>query len=143
MPNFTFQYFNDEANLSLVIENNGESIWAYLLNETNEMLKDAFLLSPIEPLDMFDQDSVGNGNPPTLIKKYATQAAYQPNALEADFSVVWSSSCDSVLINFKKLALAAIYSDKKYGYSKSLQTSGGFGEPWSQKLADSVFKGYC
>lgn len=141
MPNFTFQYFNDENNLSLVIENNGESIWAYLLNETNEMLKDAFLLSPIEPLDVFDKDSVANGNPPKLIKKSASKSAYQPEALEADFSVVWSSSCDSVLINFKQSALAAIYNNHKYEYSKSLQASGGFGEPWSQKLADNVFKG--
>jgi len=143
VPNFTFQSFNDETNLSLVIENNGESIWAYLLNETNEMLKDAFLLSPIEPLDVFDKDSIANGNPPTLIKKYASKSAHQPEALEADFSVVWSSSCDSVLINYKKSVLAAIYNDQKSGYSKSLQTSSGFGEPWSQKLADSVFKGYC
>jgi len=139
VQNFTSQYFNDNTNLSLIIENNGESIWAYLIDENQEMLKDVFLLSPIEPCEELDRDSIENGNPPCLIKSIASKLAYQPEVLETDFSVVWSSSCNSVLINFKNSALAAIYNNQESGYSKSLQTSSGFGEPWSQQFAESVF----
>jgi len=139
VQNFTSQYFNDDTNLSLVIENNGESIWAYLIDENQELLKDVFLLSPIEPLEELDEVSIKNGNPPSLIKSVASKLAYQPIVLETDFSVVWSPSCNSVLVNFKNSALAAIYNNQESGYSKSLQTSSGFGEPWSQKFAESVF----
>ena len=137
---FTIEFTNQTNKLSLVIEDNGNSVWAYLLSEENEFISDAFVFSPIQPLDVLNLEDIQNGNPPTLTKEYATEVAVKSDFQESDFEVVWSNAANDIAIIFNNSPIAAIYKDHKSGYSKSLIKTGGFGQPWCSDLYQKVFK---
>ena len=143
MQEFTTQYSNSTSNLSLVIESNAESVWVYLLSSSGKFLKDAFLLSAIEPIAELDKEAMKSGDAPVLIKSIASETAYQPKFVESDFKVIWSETGLDAAVHFKNSPIAAIYNNQKSGYSKSLAESSGFGQPWSDVLYNEVFKSDC
>lgn len=123
-----------------IIENDGSSVWAYLVDlRAGKILKDVFLFSPIPTEDVLDRSHIKQGNPPKLVKEFASEIAYMPDIPESELSVISSGKGDYCVF-IGKQPFAAIYNNKMRGYSKSLCKSGGFGMPWCNNNYVQVFK---
>ncbi|WP_017445869.1 hypothetical protein [Gayadomonas joobiniege] len=123
----------------IILENDGYSAWGYLLNpNSRELQKDVFLYSPRPPEPLIDREYIKNGNPPKLCEEYAAEGSFKSDIKESSLSVV-SSGLGDYCILIDNEPIAAIYSNKNRGYSKSLIKSGGYGIPWCNKKYTAVF----
>jgi hypothetical protein len=144
MNEVLIKFESEDKTLSLYIEDNRSSAWAYLKECVDGViLKDAFIYSPIEPSVELNKEEISQGMPPALISKYASDEAVLKNAQESAFDVEWSSEGDSVAILYNGNPLAAIYSSEERGYSKALGSESGFGNPWSEEMFNEHFATNC
>lgn len=128
-------------NETIVIENDGKSVWAYLINtKSGQFIKDAFICSPIEPEESLDKQYIQDGNPPKMCKEYATDNAYIPDVDMTQFNVLHAGRSGSYCIFYKQQPIAAIYSKFEKGYSMSISSECGFGMPWDQEMYTATFQ---
>jgi len=134
----------EDGSRSLIIEDNGSSAWAYLVDmRSGKLIKDAFLYSPIDPRDRLNEDEIADGTPPVLIKQYASDSAVIVNASEELFGILWSFDGNSAVILYDRKPISAIYESEQRGFSKALSIESGFGNPWSKELFDEFHETYC
>lgn len=125
---------------TIVIENDGKSVWAYLTEtETGKPVKDVFICSPIEPEDTLDKAYIEAGNPPKLCKQYASGKAYIPNVDISNTNVLLAGRSGNYSIFLNGVPIAALYQNYERGFSKSVSVESGFGMPWDQELYLKVF----
>ncbi len=124
----------------VVIENDGDSVWAYLVGlEELKPKTDVYVCSasPLEP--QFDNTHVSHGNPPKLYDKYASALAYQSNLKKKDFEVVESIIGDAYCIHVRDIPFAILSLDSNNRFSKAISSNCGFGSPWNEERYRRIF----
>ncbi|WP_370979718.1 hypothetical protein [Agaribacterium sp. ZY112] len=125
---------------TVIVENDGFSVWAYLLNRDETGIeKDTFICSPISPDSVLDRKYIEEGNPPKITEEYATESAKIDDISRKDIYVKTTGEGDFCIL-VKREAFAAIYKDEERGYSKAILKSGGFGNPWCSNLYEKTFE---
>jgi hypothetical protein len=131
---------NSVSGRSAVVEDNGRSCWLYLTETSGEgIAKDAFVYSPIEPVEKLNIEEIKNGEAPVITNSFASDTAVLTNPDESLLAIVWSSDGHSVSVNYANKPLAFIQGIKLGSYSKSLSKDGAFGQQWNQKEYDGTF----
>lgn len=132
---------NEVSGRCAVIEDNGSSSWLYLTPKGGQGIdKDAFIYSPISPHKTLDRDWIEAGNPPILSEEYASEFAVIKTPDEKEVILEWSEDGESVAVKIRGEVIAMIASGHERGYSKSLVSSSGFGNPWNSRLYNSIFR---
>lgn len=125
-----------------ILEDNGNSAWLYLTKSgTQKPEKDAFVYSPIQPIDKINiEDIKQDGTPPIITNELATNSSVIINAKSKDFKFIWSNDGESVSVLYKGKPISMITKESKQGYSTSLKKESFFGLPWNQSIYDKYFK---
>ena len=121
-----------------IVENNGTSVWGYLTEKNGDILRDVFICSPIVPEDELDAQHIKQGNPPKLCKASATETAFIENISQAEISIEHIENF-AYCVKYLNEPIAAIYLSENRGFSKSLSSVCGFGNPWSEKAYELSF----
>lgn len=141
MEECLLKFDSPDGRYFVLVENDGTSCWAYLIESDSEnILKDVFLYSPIEPQENFDKVAIAEGATPVLITKYASESAVIDSLDTSSIKVRWSSISGSFSIHYRDSPIAAIYADHQRGFSKALVGSSGFGEEWDENLYNQTFR---
>lgn len=124
-----------------ILEDNGSSAWLYLTPAGGEGIeKDAFAYSPVRPHEELDREAIEAGNPPILIRKYASERAVIESPEEHSFRLVWSSDGESVALLYKGDPIAMVVSGYEKGFSVALVSKSGFGQAWDQSVYETAFE---
>ena len=138
MTEYTVKFDFEED--TILIENDGLSVWVYQINTKNgKPSKDVFLYSPIPAEETIEKLHIQHGSAPILVKEYASDDAFKSAITESNLTVITSGNRDYCVL-FCDEPLAAMYHNKKRGYSKALIRSGDFGIPWCENKYAQVFK---
>ena len=141
MEECLLKFDSPDGRYFVLVENDGTSCWAYLIESDSEnILKDVFLYSPIEPQENFDKVAMAEGATPVLITKYASESAVIDSLDTSSIKVRWSSISGSFSIHYRDSPIAAIYADHQRGFSKALVGSSGFGEEWDENRYNQTFR---
>ncbi len=141
MEEFLLKFDSPDGRCFVLVENDRTSCWAYLIESDSEnILKDVFLYSPIEPQENFDKVAMAEGATPVLITRYASESAVIDSLDTSSIKVRWSSISGSFSIHYRDSPIAAIYADHQLGFSKALVGSSGFGEEWDENRYNQTFR---
>lgn len=138
-------FFSDEDDVTkrnVIIEEDGNSIWAYLtVPEKIEIDKDCYLCTrydiTIEELDLesFKQTKT----PPPMIKKYSTEWSQIEEIKEEDLLVEWYQN-GNVLLKIKGDPFLFFHKDESRGFSKSIKEDCQYGNAWNEDKLREIFK---
>jgi len=84
---------NPNNDITLIIEEDIYSIWAYLLNDTSEIIQDGFICSTGHLVNSQEEikNAIDNGLAPPLLKNFANEHSIQTNLNENDIEFEWQS----------------------------------------------------
>ena len=122
-----------------ILEDDGVGAWMYI-TEPNEPapIADCLVYSCIEPIDAIPANW-DKKNPPPLTRAFASERAWQPNAISARIRVAWASSGRAAVALMDDEPVAFIEVGVPQGWSKSLAQSGMYGNPWDENRFDELF----
>jgi len=141
MDEFRLKFDSPDGRYSVLVENDGASCWAYLIeSDRGNILKDVFLYSPIESREDFNKVAMAEGATPVLINRYASESAIIDSLDTSSLKIGWSSTSGSFSILYRDSPIAAVYADHQRGFSKALIGSSGFGEEWDENRYKQNFR---
>ena len=123
--------------LSLVIEEDKFSIWAYIYDmKARRVSSSCFLFSKIKPLLKLDYSKLDSESPPPLTIEFANDLSVIKKVDENDFEIAWQINNDSALVYFKSQLICYLEVGENRGYTKTLNKDGLYGNKWKYNIEE-------
>lgn len=119
-----------ESDRTLLIEEDENSVWAYLLKPDKEGIDfDGFVCAVKNPKTLPEEpiDVTKNGFAPALTSAFSNKYSFIKKLRKHDIKIVWKDT--SVSVNIKDEVYLIMNLNTKTSYSKAVSKSGPYGEP--------------
>ncbi|BCU77820.1 hypothetical protein llg_25350 [Luteolibacter sp. LG18] len=131
---------SEASGRAAVVEGDGYSVWLYLTAPGQQRpVADGIVCSLVPPTDEL-VSPYGDGGPPVLLRKHASDMAVQTGFSAGDIGLLFSQDGHSVAVILRGEPWAYISHTENRGYSKGLSLDGPFGHPWDQEEFDRLFE---
>ena len=116
---------------TLIIEEDTMSIWAYLLNDSNEIIQYGLLCSTGELIEEQSQikTAIDNGLAPPLLRDFENDYSIQIGLAKDDLDVEWVSG-EELIIYLKSVPYLKMNMVSKESYSMAVNQDGPYGKKW-------------
>lgn len=121
-----------ESSRTLLIEEDENSVWAYLLKPNKEGIDfDGFICAVKNPkaIQAGVVETTKNGSAPALTSAFANKYSFIKKLRKQDIKIVWNDTSVSVCI--KDDVYLVMNLNTKMSYSKGISKSGPYGEPFT------------
>ena len=123
----------EELDKSIIIEEDENSIWAYLMNKDFKLIEfDGFLCSIQPPTDSYDKKDIQK-KPPPLINEYANEFSYLPTIRGDQIRIETDIENQLVKIMISNDLYLRLDLEAKKSYSKGLSKDGPYGLTLNEK----------
>ena len=127
---------HDITGRSLIIEEDENSIWAYLtLPNEMDIDKDCFLASRHKITEKIDNMDYWRSRqmPPPMTQEYSTNHGSFQQIEEKDINIRWIDQ-GNVIIELKGTPFLFFHHDFRKGFCKSIKKDGGYGKEWDEEI---------
>ena len=116
--------YTEIENRYLVIESDHHAVWAYVLDENNQIEFDGFLFSRGTFVDSSEniKEFIGKGFQPPLMKSFANEFSVQRRMTNENLKIVWESSLVRNLID--NVEFSRMDTLNRISYSKATSKKG-------------------
>ena len=142
MKGIFYQAQDEITGRYVVIDEEENSIWAYLTKPFNEQIdKNCFLGSRVKiEIEEFDFKEIRRKQiPPPMIKEFSTIESYQEGLRESDISVTWGIN-GNVIIKINRTPFLFFTEDEEKGFCRSISKNGIYGNQWNENKYKEKFK---
>lgn len=126
-------YYNEGDQRSLIIESDGHSIWAYILNSEKQLEFDGFLCSLGTVVNSSDdvKEFLSKGYQPPLQEQFMNDFSVQQNLKASDITITWVDNIVQILIH--DILFLQLEIKYKRSLSKAIAMEGAYGLPLNNK----------
>lgn len=127
---------------NLVIEEDENSIWAYLtIPEKTDIDKHCYLgtRNEITSEELNLESSKMANTPPIMVKEYSTDWSQMEDIKEEDFSTEWYQN-GNVLLNLKGNPFLLFHKDEPRGFCKSIKEDSIYGNAWNEEKYREILR---
>ncbi len=142
MDKIFYQNQDDKTGRFVVIDEDENSIWAYLtLPFEDQIVKDCFLGSRVKiGIEKFDLAEFKRKQiPPPMTKEFSTDESCLVNLGEVDISVNWGINGNVVVKIYGNPFLFFVENEEK-GFCKSISKNGIYGNQWDDAQYREIFE---
>ena len=116
---------------NLIIEEDENSIWAYLIDNEDQLIMDGFICSTGKLVESSEEikTAMDKGSAPPLLSKFKNEHSIQKSLNENDLSIEWVSE-DELIVSINENQFLRMIKSSRESYSKAINNDGPYGKVW-------------